>query len=160
MGTAGLAPQDRQEIQDLLIRYTYCLDELLSREEFYALFTEDAVLVSPFSGRYVGREGLEAFADHRASQSGIGQMRHIVCNFRIEGAGDVGRVTAYLLDWTTRPGDGPRKTEFLLAGHYECDVVRVNGQWKLKTRVLVVDGVSGGPDDKSSLNHLDAKVAG
>lgn len=150
----ALTVDDEREIEKLLIRYSYFLDSFLPRDEFMALFTEDAVLVSPISGRYVGRRGLEAFVDYRMKNTASWgparpeQMRHFVSNFLIEGDGDTGFMRAFLLDYITRPDADPR-TQLMLAGHYECDVVRVDGTWKLKSRILVIDTVSGGPDDNS-----------
>lgn len=155
-----LTLEDKRQIEELIIRYTYFIDSFSTPEEFYSLFTDDAVLVSPFSGRFSGRRGLEAFVSYRANTPSWGperteQMRHIVSNVLIEGAGDKALMRGYLVDWNTRVGAPESKTELLLTGHYECDVVRVDGRWKLKSRILVVDTVSGGPHDNSDRDFED-----
>jgi hypothetical protein len=149
-----LTADDKRQIEELLIRYTYLLDlESTPREEFLSLFTDDAILVSPIRGRFVGRHGLETFADYEANaswgKSRTEQLRHITTNFLIEGAGDTASMKAYVVLYITRLDTPDRKTDFSLAGHYECDVVRVGGSWKLKSRILFLDTVSGGQRDMS-----------
>lgn len=156
----ALSVNDRLEIEELIVRYTYFLDGFSSKEEFVSLFTEDGVLVSPYSGRYVGRKAVEEFADRKLASHSYGpdrteQMRHIVSNVLIEGDGDTATMKAFLLDFTTRLDVPKRSTDFILAGHYECDVVRVNGKWKLKSRVLIVDTITGGPYDNSGLDAFE-----
>lgn len=156
----GLSAADRLDIQDLLVRYTYFLDGFSSKEDFMALFTDDAVLVSPYSGRYVGRAAVAAFADRKIASHSWGpnrseQMRHFVSNFAVDGDGDRATMKAFLLDFTTKLDQPTRKTDFLLAGHYECDAVRVDGRWRLTSRVLLVDTVSGGPHDNSDLDSSE-----
>lgn len=156
----ALTLEDKREIEELIIRYAFFIDSFSSPEDFYALFTDDAVLVSPFSGRFSGRRGLEAFVAYRATHPSWGpertqQMRHIVCNVLIEGEGDTASMTAYLVDWNTHRFVPDSKSELLLLGHYECDAVRIDGRWKLKSRVLVVDTVSGGHNDNSDRDFDD-----
>jgi hypothetical protein len=154
----GLSVEDKREIEELLIRYTYLLDlESTPREEFLALFTDDAILVSPIRGRFVGRAGLETFAEYEANASWgtsrTEQLRHIVTNFLIDGNGGTASMKAYVVLYITRLDTPHRQTDFSLAGHYECDVVRVDGTWKLKSRILFLDTVSGGPNDMSSQEY-------
>ena len=170
----ALSAEDRWQIQDLLVRYAYLLDHYGTPEEdFLELFTDDAVIETPIRGRFVGIEGLREFA--RQDQQSWwaqpiafdrfkpAQLRHFIGNVLIEGDGDRATLKAWLVTLVTRtkPGEGPQDpaapvsgfahtpTEFGATGHYECDAVKVAGKWKLKSRILYIDGVSGGPYDVS-----------
>lgn len=154
----GLSVDDKQEIEELLIRYTYLLDlESTPREEFLSLFTDDAILVSPIRGRFVGRAGLETFAGYEADASWgaarTEQLRHLVTNFLIDGDRTAASMKAYFVAYITRLDTPKRQTDFSLAGHYECDVALVDGKWKLKSRILFLDTVSGGPNDMSDREY-------
>lgn len=156
----GLSAEDKREIEELLVRYTYLLDlEATPKDEFLSLFTDDAILVSPIRGRFVGREGLGAFAGLLESATygkvRTEQLRHIVTNFLIDGDGDTAFMKAFVVLYITRLDTVERHTDFSLAGHYECDVVRINGEWKLKTRILHIDTVTGGPNDRSDRAYDD-----
>jgi uncharacterized protein (TIGR02246 family) len=148
----ALPIEDKREIEDLFTRYSYFFDGLLSRDAFLSLFTDDAVLVSPFHGRIAGRSGIEAFADHVVSNVlPTQQMRHVVTNVAIDGSGDEAVMTVYQLIYTTKRGTPWPKTEFLYAGHYECTLVRAEGTWKIHRRIDIADPITGGPNDKSGV---------
>lgn len=159
----SLSWDDKNEIEELLVRYTWWLDSITDHDEIFTIFTDDAVLTSPYAGRFEGREGLEAFMRYRRTHPSWGegreiQLRHVVANALVEGEGDSAFLRAFLLDWSTAGAWGERKTDFLLSGHYECEAVRVDGRWRLKSRVLVVDTVTGGPLDHSDKHY--AEVSG
>lgn len=152
----GLSAEDRFEIEDLMIRYTWLKDVgPLHEEEFLALFTEDAILESPTQGHYEGVEGLREFARHdRTSGSKTQIMRHVLSNFLVDGAGDRATLKVYMIVFFTQMitvwgNDRPPTLSPSFVGHYECDVRKVNGTWRLATRILYSDRHSGTPFDLS-----------
>lgn len=152
----ALTHEDKREIEELLSRYAWWIDSFMPLEAFYEIFTEDAVLASPISGRFEGREAHDAFVSYRATHPSWGdgrneQLRHAIVNTLIEGDGDTASVKAILLDFTTPTDpDGGRTSRFMVTGHYECEAVRVDGIWKLKSRLLILDPISGGDRDNSA----------
>lgn len=138
-----LSLDDRLQIQDLLIRYTYLADYGCTEEEFLSIFTEDAVLESPISGVHVGVEGVREMARKLIAGRGMRQFRHYATNFHIEGDGDEARLRAHMLQFVTplethEPG-AKLVTEFLYTGNYDCRVRRVNGRWRIASRTVIVD---------------------
>lgn len=157
----ALSYEDKREIEELLSKYAWWIDSFMPVEAFYEIFTEDAVLTSPVSGRFEGRDAHEEFVRYRSTHPSWGdgrneQLRHAIVNPLIEGDGDHASVRAILLDFTTPTDpDGSRTSQFMLTGHYECEAVRIDGVWKLKSRFLVLDPISGGERDNSDLDYRD-----
>jgi hypothetical protein len=147
------------EIQELLIRYAYLIDmQSTPEEEFLSLFTDDAVLVSPYRGRFVGKAGLRRFAHDQANAAwgrGTARLRHVLTNFLVDGREDQAVLKAYLTCYVTQLTPERRATHLLLTGHYECDAERVDGSWKLKSRIEFMDRVSGTSEDMSERNYQD-----
>jgi hypothetical protein len=168
-----LSAEDRWEIHDLLVRYAYLIDHYGTPEsEFLDLFTEDAVIESPIRGHYEGLEGVKAFTSQERQfrwaqpisfdRLKLKQLRHFVGNVLIEGDGNRGTLRAWLLTLITTvksqegvhhpdvgKGFAHTPTELGATGYYECEVRKVSGKWKLGSRILYLDGVSGGPYDRS-----------
>jgi 3-phenylpropionate/cinnamic acid dioxygenase small subunit len=128
--------EDRLALNDLLVRYAMSLDAC-DVEGVIACFTEDCVLDTPISGVYHGHDGIRRFASDTARFKADrgGQFRHVISNMRIDADGDAARVRCYLLDFLTIDG----KTELLSPGEYDCDAVRVDGEWKLRRRLVRMD---------------------
>jgi 3-phenylpropionate/cinnamic acid dioxygenase small subunit len=131
--------EDRLAIEDLFIRYTTALDSG-DVEGVVACFTEDGWLDSPIVGRHQGQEELRIFAEKTAQpirQKGA-RFRHVVSNFRIEMLG-IGRARAqcYLLDYVTIEGE----TTLLSPGEYDCEAVKVQGEWRFASRLVRMDRV-------------------
>ncbi|NIE66881.1 nuclear transport factor 2 family protein [Burkholderia sp. Ax-1719] len=150
-----LTLDDQREIEQLLVRYTWWIDGYATDKDFYAIFTDDAVLISPFSGTFSGKRGLDAFVEYRSRTPSWGprrteQLRHIISNVLVEGDGRVATVRAFLLDFKTNLGGESGNSALLCVGHYHCEAVRVGNVWKLRRRLLVVDNVTGGPHDNSA----------
>jgi ketosteroid isomerase-like protein len=128
--------EDRSALYDLLVRYTTSLDAC-DVEAVVGCFTEDCVLETPISGIYRGHADIRRFATDTArfKREKGGQFRHIISNFRFEVNGDTARILCYLLDFVTVDG----KCELLSPGEYDCQAVRINGAWKLKSRLVRMD---------------------
>jgi hypothetical protein len=142
----ALTLEDREQIKDLLIRYTYAIDMDGSEEDLLAIFTEDAVLLSPISGHHAGVEGVRLFAQKAKARRAEMQTRHYATNFLVEGDGDRATLKAYLVVLMTNRKPHPphrhRVTEFQFAGHYDCTARKVDGTWRLDSRTVYVDSES------------------
>ena len=122
--------EDRLAIHDLFVRYTMALDAG-DVETVVGCFT-DAVLESPVIGSIAGHEAIRAFAGRFAAQREAGtQFRHMISNLAVEFAGQRAHATCYLLVLITRDGASRQ----LPPGHYECDLLKENGEWYFRRRV-------------------------
>ena len=127
--------EDRLAINDLFVRYTTALDAG-DVETIVGCFTEDGSLESPAVGTYSGRRAIREFAERFARFRERGaQLRHIISNLAIRLDGDRATATCYLLNVITRNG----KSELLAPGRYECQLERIDGEWLLKHRLVILD---------------------
>jgi hypothetical protein len=139
-----LLVEDKIAIQELMARYIRAVDVDCTEEQFFDLFTVDAVMSSPVTGDNVGREGLRSFRNAFLERRGKLQLRHMITNQIIEGEGDLARLEAYFLIVQTRvdvPVD-ERKTEIRFCGTYECELRRQAGVWKIHRRHVEIDSRS------------------
>lgn len=128
--------EDRLLINDLFVRYTTALDAG-DVETIVACFTEDGALESPAVGVYSGRQGIRDFAARFARFHERGaQLRHFISNLAVQVEGDRARATCYLLNIITRNG----KTELMPPGRYDCQLLKVGGEWLFQHRLVVLDG--------------------
>ena len=129
------AIEDRLAINDLFVRYTTALDAG-DVETVVGCFTADAVLESPVIGVIAGHDAIRAFAGRFAAQREAGtQFRHMITNLAVEFAGQRARATCYLLVLITRDGNSRQ----LPPGRYECELVKDDGQWRFRRRVVFHD---------------------
>jgi uncharacterized protein (TIGR02246 family) len=127
---------DRQMINDLFVRYTTALDAG-EVETIVGCFTEDGALESPVVGVHAGQAAIRAFAERFARFRERGsQLRHFISNLAVQVDGDAARATCYLLNVITRDG----KTEVMAPGRYDCQLVKLNGDWLFKHRLVMLDG--------------------
>jgi uncharacterized protein (TIGR02246 family) len=127
---------DRQMINDLFVRYTTALDAG-EVETIVGCFTEDGALESPVVGVHAGQAAIRAFAERFARFRERGsQLRHFISNLAVQVDGDAARATCYLLNVITRDG----KTEVMAPGRYDCQLVKLNGEWLFKHRLVMLDG--------------------
>lgn len=135
--------EDRAQIENLQARYMFALD-FRDPEEYAATFTEDGVL-DYGAGKIRGREAIAAMvagmrdsaAEQRARDtSGLRPAagRHNITNIVIEIDGDRATGTAY---WFHMGNDNPERAAQLNSfGHYEDELVRVDGQWLFSLRKI------------------------
>jgi hypothetical protein len=136
---------DRFLIQELQSRYALAHD--LTDPDMYAgVFTEDAELYS--AGRLLakGREAFHAIGvnDRRRFNAGaaegersFGALRHVLTNAVIELTGDTTATGfCYVMTVVVRPGGGP---EILSLGRYEDEYRKVDGEWLIAKREIVMD---------------------
>jgi uncharacterized protein (TIGR02246 family) len=127
---------DRQMINDLFVRYTTALDAG-EVDTIVGCFTEDGALESPVVGVHAGQAAIRAFAERFARFRERGsQLRHFISNLAVQVDGETARATCYLLNVITRDG----KTEVMAPGRYDCQLVKLNGEWLFKHRLVVLDG--------------------
>lgn len=129
------ALEDRLEINDLFVRYATALDAG-DVETIVGCFAEDGSLESPVVGVYSGRDGIRAFATRFAGLRAQGtQLRHVLANLAVRLDGDRAHATCYLVTIMTRDG----KSVMRPPGRYDCQLVRVDGAWVFKHRLVIED---------------------
>src|SRR5665213_2746581 len=124
---------DRLEINDLFVRYVTALDAG-EVETIVGCFAEDGALESPVVGIYAGRDKIRKFAERFARFHAAGtQLRHVLSNLAVQIDGDRARATCYLVTIQTRNGESVMRPP----GRYDCQLVRVDGAWVFKHRLVV-----------------------
>jgi len=133
---------DRAEIEDLMSRYLYAFD-WQDGDAYAATFTEDGVL--DFAGGVErGHEELKAVLVDMARREQAKadasfpprrhRVRHYVSNLVLEIHGDTARSTSY---WWEFNNDARAGRPYLgTYGHYEDDLVKVDGRWLFKKRKI------------------------
>jgi hypothetical protein len=127
-----LSVEDRLDIQDLMARYSRCID--FGRwDELPGFFTDDCTLdFGKLMGTHLGKDAVRGFATMLAG-TGL-TMRHYVTNCIIEGAGDRATAMTYVLAFTGKIGSLMSTT-----GRYEDELRKVGGQWLLHVRRGVIE---------------------
>jgi uncharacterized protein (TIGR02246 family) len=141
--------EDRAQIEDLQARYLFGLD-FRDPEAYAATFTEDGVL-DYGAGKLRGRKAIADFVENsrasaeeqRASDtSGLRPAagRHNISNIVIEVNGDRATATAY---WFHMGNDNPdRSAQLNSFGHYEDELLKVNGEWLFSLRKIYNEQVA------------------
>jgi ketosteroid isomerase-like protein len=135
--------EDRALIEDLQARYMFALDAG-DMDTYVKTFTEDGILDigdGPMRGREEIRKILESMpkpAESAASQDGPrlrrSTGRHNITNIVIKVEGDKAQGRAY---WFHYGNNNPQRTPMLDSyGHYEDDMVKVDGQWLFSKRYI------------------------
>ena len=140
---------DRAMIEDLQARYLFAFD--WSDAESYAnTFAEDGVLNFGW-GEYRGRQAIREFlapGDEDGSLSGRPSTpegerprvgRHIISNIVVKINGNRATGQAYWTHMTTGP-TGYGTVDFF--GHYEDEMVKVNGEWLFSKRHIYNEAVA------------------
>jgi uncharacterized protein (TIGR02246 family) len=129
------ALEDRLAINDLFVRYATALDAG-DVDTIVGCFAEDGALESPVVGVYRGHDGIREFARRFAKlREGGTQLRHVLSNLTVKLDGDQAHATCYLVTIQTRNG----KSVLRPPGRYECELVRVQGKWVFKYRLVLED---------------------
>ena len=134
--------EDRQAVQDLMLRYAEMTDNGGDEAEFLSLFTEDAIFDGPFNGKFSGQEGLLNFVRRCTAKRGKQQGRHVMTNFLITGDDREAKIRCYFTGYRTDLLADKPVSECLYTGNYDCAARKVNGAWKLSRRTVYVDTVN------------------
>lgn len=148
--TAALAASQEAVLERFLIhelQSRYALAHDLTDPEMYAsVFTEDAELYSDGRRLAQGRDAFHAIGvnDRKRFNAGaaddersFGALRHIVTNSVIELTGDsTANGLCYVMTVVMRPEGGP---EILSLGRYEDEYRKVDGEWLIAKRDIVMD---------------------
>lgn len=128
--------EDWFEIHNLFIRYATSLDKG-DVEGVLSCFSEDGTIDSPVIGVYSGHKGIREFAERTAKALHVRgtQFRHVISNLVVDVEGDTAKAKCYLLDFVTRDGN----TELLSPGVYDCNLRRIGGAWRFKSRTVNMD---------------------
>jgi hypothetical protein len=136
---------DRLLIQEVQNRYALAHD-LTDPAMYASVFTEDAELIG--AGRVLakGREALYAVgesdrkrfnADAADGERSFGVMRHVVTNSVVDITGeDTATAFCYVLTIVNEDGVGP---QIMSLGRYEDEFRKVDGQWLISRREIVMD---------------------
>jgi hypothetical protein len=133
--------EDRAAIEDLQARYLFALD-FHDPDLYVSTFTQDGVL-DYGSGDVKGREAIKeviARMPKPAATPGLraGAARHNISNIVIKVDGDKGASRSY---WFHYSNDNPqRRGVFDGFGHYEDELVKVNGKWLFTKRKIYNEG--------------------
>jgi hypothetical protein len=141
--------EDRAQIEDLQARYLFALD-FRDGEAYASTFTADGVL-DWGAGEMRGREAIKKVVDDMRKRdaenaakdtSGLRPAagRHNITNIvlKIEGNKAIGR--AY---WFHMGNNTPQRTATLDSfGHYEDEIVKVNGKWLFSKRKILNEQVA------------------
>lgn len=144
---AGYA-EDRAAIIDLQGRYLFALD-FQDAETYASTFAEEGVL-NWAQGEIKGRKAIYDFmasgkynpARNAKKGKWPAASRHFVTNQVIKVEGDTARAVTYWFQATNNEAN--RRTMVLgLFGHYEDELVKINGQWYFKSRTIYNEGLEG-----------------
>ncbi|HUK32852.1 MAG TPA: nuclear transport factor 2 family protein [Vicinamibacterales bacterium] len=127
--------QDTEDIRNVLIRYGRLLDAR-DLEGYANLFARDGEWSGGFGDGKGGPVGILAFMKAQINPSPSAQppaSYHVMSNFLIDVHGDT--ATAWSR-WTFMSVDRDNKAVVSQGGHYDDTLVRENGEWKFKRRVV------------------------
>lgn len=141
--------EDRAMIEDLQARYLFALD-FQDPDAYAETFTEDGVL-DYGAGEIRGREAIRGMvaemrensrAQRAEDESGLRPAagRHNISNIVVEVDGDTATGTAY---WFHMGNDNPdRSAQLNSFGHYEDEMVKVDGEWLFSKRKIYNEQVA------------------
>jgi hypothetical protein len=140
-GKPTLPPQDVLDIQQLVARYPYTLDNGGEGGKALAeLFTEDGVFVTP-QATYSGRDALLKMASGHRPGQGPAYVRNFATNSLLEWTpeGARGRVYAVVI----AIGENSQPSSVFAGGHFEDSYVKTQQGWRFKRRQFIPS--EGGP---------------
>ncbi len=139
---------DRAAIINLQSRYLFAMD-FQDAETYASTFAEDGI-INWARGEIVGRKAIYEFMASgeynptRDAEKGDwpAASRHFITNQVIRVDGDTARAMTYWFQATNNTAD--RRTMVLgLFGHYEDELVKIEGQWYFKKRTIYNEGLEG-----------------
>jgi hypothetical protein len=134
--------EDRAAIEDLQARYLFAMD-FGDPDLYVTMFTEDGVLDignGEIKGRKAIRDVIAKMPNSRTTESGLrpASGRHNISNIVVKVNGNKATSRAY---WFHYSNNNPeRRGVFSGYGHYEDELVKVNGQWLFTKRRIYNEG--------------------
>ena len=134
--------EDRSAIEDLQARYLFAMD-FGDPDLYVTLFTEDGILdvgSGEIKGRKAIRDVIAKMPNSRTSENGLrpASGRHNISNIVVKMNGNKATSRAY---WFHYSNNNPeRRGVFSGYGHYEDELVKVNGQWLFTKRRIYNEG--------------------
>ncbi len=130
--------EDRAAIEDLQARYLFAMD-FHDPDLYVTMFTEDGVL-DVGSGEIRGRKAIKDVVARMPNpkappaESGLWQAvgRHNISNIVIKIDGNKATGRAYWFHYSN--DNATRSAVFVGFGHYDDELVKVNGQWLFSKR--------------------------
>ncbi len=119
---------DRQEITDLITRYTRAVDTK-NYADLHQVFTEDAVLDYSQMG---GPTDTPAVAVPWIEEglAGFDRVQHLIGQVAIELSGDTAKATAYFTNPMVSVGPDGSEQLWEVGGYYHHDLVRTPDGWR------------------------------
>jgi hypothetical protein len=133
--------EDRAAIEDLQARYLFALD-FHDPDLYVSTFTEDGIL-DVGSGEIKGRQAIKETIARMPNVKPVegkraGAARHNISNIVIKVDGNRASGASY---WFHYSNDNPeRRGVFDGFGHYEDELVKVNGKWLFTKRRIFNEG--------------------
>ena len=133
--------EDRAAIEDLQARYLFALD-FHDPDLYVSTFTEDGVL-DYGSGEVKGRQAIKEVIARMPNPKQVAgkraaAARHNISNIVIKVEGNTATGRSY---WFHYSNDNPeRRGVFDGFGHYEDELVKVNGMWRFTKRKIYNEG--------------------
>jgi len=146
MAFADSYAEDRAAIIDLQGRYLFAMD-FQDAETYASTFAEDGV-INWARGEIKGRKAIYDFMSSGtydpAANAEEGKWpaasRHFITNQVIKVEGNTAKAFTYWFQATNNTAD--RRTMVLgLFGHYEDELVKIDGQWYFKKRTIYNEGL-------------------
>jgi len=132
---APLTVEDRIAIQDLLARYAWSLDTG-DMDRLVACFTADARIVEEVFEEpdvWKGHDGIRRISQHYASAPNFPGRQHHTSQLLVEGNAGEARAKSFVFV-TECHGEPPYLLRF--AGYYEDIIVKQDGAWLFKERII------------------------
>jgi hypothetical protein len=148
------ALEDRVHIEQLLMRYAAALNTR-DADLYVSLFAPDGEFEirlghdEPYLGPLKGHDAIRkrwfpdgGSAADAAGRRAYGPMRHMTTNYEIDVRGDTATVRGYFLELVSNGRNVPAGTKpprIHSMGRYEDELVKLNGQWLFKKRLVLAD---------------------
>jgi hypothetical protein len=128
--------REKVAIAELIARYNYAIDHN-DYQGWANTFAPDGVFQGVI-GRFAAHAELDEFiASVKNLTASSPNLRHYVTNILPEINGNEARCTSFLLMTST---SATGVTTIALAGEYEDRLVKLNGQWRFRERIVRPDG--------------------
>lgn len=129
-------------VEQTLAAYCHRVD-YGTADEVAALFTQDAVLMPYYDGKYdvQGREGVRGWYTFYLRKMGetVKNLRHSISTALIDLDGDAAKSACHLTAYFTMKADN---VAYQAQGSYFDTLVRAEGTWLIQTRRIEVDYVT------------------